>query len=313
MAIYFFGATASAHNQFTQMYDFVWPTATAMWNLRWQVAGYVQAVPDATVPQLRARFSEGADIDGANLRRACIEHSWEKQKESFAQILLTSTIAIYEGWIDEVIDGLGKTTRMKDWLQFPDDTAKSTGVNFAIADITAVESAPLKNNFYAALCAGNHCDKINLNSMMLCYRFFKEMRNCQMHGGGVIELRLVDAYNNFLPVANPAALGVGEVPKHSPAVLGGNVNLSLRGVVGFSHIVLKIMATLDSELSRADCAEKTFIKRWKQTHRLRLTMPADAERRKRKIDRLVRKARFPKPANPADFGNWLKGVKLIND
>jgi hypothetical protein len=314
MATHFFGATASANKQITEMYDFVWPTATAMWNLRWQVGGYVQVVPDATVTQLRARFSEGADIHGANLRRACIEHSWEKQKESFAQILLTNTIAIYEGWIEEVLDGLGKNTRdLRTWLQFPDDAAHSTGVNFAIADIAAVESAPLKNNFYASLCAGNNYNKATMNPMMLCYRFFKEMRNCQMHGGGVIEQRLVDAYTNFLPVANAAALGVGEVPKHAAAVLDGNVNLSLRGVVGFSHIVLKIMATLDAELSRSEHAEKVFCKRWKQTHRVRLTMPADPERRKSRVNLLVHKAGFPKPSNPADFGTWLKNAKLTYD
>ena len=314
MGTYFFSATESANKQITELYDFVWPTATAMWNLRWQVAGYDQIVPDATVAQLQARFSEGADIHGANLRRACIEHTWDMQKESFAQIVLTNTIAIYEGWIDEVLDGLGKNTRdLRTWLQFPDETAKNTGASFAIADITSTESAPLKSNFYASLCAGDYYDKVNLNSMLLCYRFFKEMRNCQMHGGGVVDQRVVAAYNNFLPVANTATLGVKEVPKHATAVLDGPVNLDLRGAVGFSHVVLKIMATLDAELSRSEHAEKAFCKRWKQIHRGRITMPADPERRKRRVKLLTHKAGFPKPSKPEDFGTWLKTAKLTYD
>ena len=79
MPKYFFTATASAHAQITGLFNFVWPTAAAMWNLRWQVNGYLQVVPDATVEQLRARFTEGADINGANFRRACVEHTWDQQ------------------------------------------------------------------------------------------------------------------------------------------------------------------------------------------------------------------------------------------
>src|SRR5260370_397989 len=101
MPAFFFAATQNAHQQITEIYDFVWPTAAAMWNLRWQVAGYLQIVPTATVPQLNARFTEGAAIHGANLRRACVEHTWDQQTEAFGRIVLTNTIAIYEGWLEE--------------------------------------------------------------------------------------------------------------------------------------------------------------------------------------------------------------------
>jgi hypothetical protein len=134
-----------------------------------------------------------------------------------------------------------------------------------------------------------------------------------MHGGGVVDQRLVDAYTGFLPVANTAALGVGEVPRHAPVVLGGNIALSLRGVVGFSHIVLKIMATIDAEISRSQNAEKAFCKRWKQTNPRRLFMPTVPERRERRINLLVHKAGFPKPSNPAEFGTWLNNSKLTYD
>ena len=110
MPIYFFTATENAHRQITRLFDFIWPTATAMWDLRWQVAGYLAVAPNTTKAQLDGRFAEGSNISGANLKRACVEHTWEEQKELFARIVLVNSISIYEGWIEEVLKCLGKNT-----------------------------------------------------------------------------------------------------------------------------------------------------------------------------------------------------------
>jgi hypothetical protein len=313
MPIYFFSATESAHKQITKLYDFVWPTAAAMWNLRWQVAGYMQIVPGATVEQLRARFTEGADIHGANLQRACIEHTWDEQKDAFARILLVNTIATYEGWLDEVLDNLGKNTKsLQTWLQFPESVlGPGKGIRPAIADITAIESNILKSCFYTELCKGHLYALPNLDAMMLCYRFFKELRNSDMHGGGITEQRLVDAYTQFSPVATTADLGVSEVPIHFPAAIGTKAKLSLRGIVGFSHIVLKIIATLDAELSRSESAEKSFVRKWKLTNPHRVSLSSGSAKRENKVKRLVKKAGFLKPAKPDAFGNWLKQEALV--
>jgi hypothetical protein len=313
MPVYFFTATESAHKQITKLYDFVWPTAAAMWNLRWQVAGYLQAVPNANVEQLRARFTEGADIHGANLQRACIDHGWDEQKDAFARILLVNTIAIYEGWLDEVLDTLGKNTKsLQTWLQFPESVlGTGKGVRPAIAEITAVESSVLKGSFFNELSNGHHYALSKLDAMMLCYRFFKELRNSDMHGGGIAEQRLVDAYTQFSAVATTADLGVLEVPIHFPAAIGTKAKLSLRGVVGFSHIVLKIIATLDAELSRSGSAEKSFVKKWKLTNPHRVSLSSGTAKRENKVKRLVKKAGFPKPAKPDAFGDWLKQEALV--
>ncbi|MDB6063982.1 MAG: hypothetical protein JWR26_190 [Pedosphaera sp.] len=313
MTAYFFTATESAHNQITKLYDFVWPTAAAMWNLRWQVAGYVKAVPNATVEQLRARFTEGADIHGANLQRACIEHGWDEQKDAFARILLINTIAIYEGWLDEVLDTMGKNTKfLQTGLQFPESVlVPGKGVRSAIAEITAVESNILRGSFFSELCKGRHYASSKLDAMMLCYRLFKEIRNSDMHGGGVAEQRLVDAYAQFSTVATTADLGVSEVPVHFPTAIGTKAKLSLRGVVGFSHIVLKIIATLDAELSRSESAEKYFIRKWKLTHPYRLSLSSGSAKRENKVKQFVKKAGFPKPAKPEALGDWLKQKALV--
>lgn len=312
MPKYFFTATESAHRQITGLFDFVWPTAAAMWNLRWQVNGYLHVVPDATVEQLRARFTEGADITGANFRRSCVEHTWDEQKESFARVLLVNSIASFEGWVDEVLDELGRNTKaLNTALQFPDSTAiAGKGAPWAIGEITNAESGELRAAFYPPLCRGRYYSLVKLDAMLLCYRFFKELRNCSMHGGGIANQRLIDAYNYFSAVATTASLGVSEVPAHSAPAINTHTRLSLRGVVGFTGILFKIIATLDAELSRSKLAERHFVEKWKAANPHKQMLSSVQKKRARQIEKLADNAGFPEPSDANKLGNWLNHLGL---
>ncbi len=310
MPRYFFSATKSAHEQITSLFDFVWPTATAMWNLRWQVDGFLRAMPTATVPDLHARFSQGADIHGANLKRACVTHTWEEQKEVFAKILLTNSIAIYEGWIEEVLDVLGKNTpALGKALQFP-TTGANRGIKSAVSTLTASESTALKISLHPALANAEKYDWANLDAMLLCYRFFKEQRNCEIHRGGVADQKLIDAYNQFSLVASPASLGVAEVPIHTAPLIAKPIKISLRGVVGLTDIVLKIITTLDAELCRSKDSEPPFITKWKTIHHTPKTLSKVPKKRTRQVEDLAKEAGFPKPRDPMQLGNWLSSKGL---
>jgi hypothetical protein len=103
----------------------------------------------------------------------------------FAPVIINS-IAIYEGWIDEVLNALGKATqKLRRDLQFPDPVGAGLGVSSAIANLTGTESLPLKNNFQASLRKSRYYALPKLDAMMRCYRYFKELRNSDMHGGGL--------------------------------------------------------------------------------------------------------------------------------
>jgi len=306
MAKYFFETSKSAHEQITSIFDFVWPTATAMWNLRWQVEGFIKVTPAATVAQLRARFSEGTDIHGANLKRACIDHTWQEQKQIFAKILLTNTIAIYEGWIEETLKSMGKNTSgFQKALQYPDSSTGGKGAQWAILGVTATESIPLKNSFHKALCVGHLYSLVNIDAILLCYRFFKELRNCDMHRGGVADQRLIDAYGQFSAVATPALLGIDEVPVHDVPVMGSRTKISLRGVVGFTSLVLKIIATLDAELSRSKDSETPFIRKWKAANPHKKMLSGKPKKREQQVKKLAIKAGFPNPEHANQLGDWL--------
>jgi hypothetical protein len=308
MARYFFSATESAHGQLTGLFDFVWATAAAMWNLRWQVNGYIEAVPSATVEQLRARFAEGADINGANFHRACVDHTWEQQKEAFASVLLVNSIALFEGWLDEVLNQVGKNTKqISKSLQFPDSTATGgKGVLWALSEINVTESLELKSAFYGPLSKSKYWDPSRLDAWFLCYRYFKELRNCTMHRGGFASQSLVDGFSNFSTVATPSGLGVKEVPRHDVPILDVMIRPSLRGVVGFTGILIKIIVTLDAEFSRSHLSERAFVSKWKTANPHKKMLSANQAKRAKQIKKLAENARFPVPDNVHKFGDWLR-------
>ena len=82
---------------------------------------------------------------------------------------------------------------------------------------------------------------------MLCYRYFKELRNAQVHSGGIANQTAVDSYVAFQPVSDKAQLGRKGELAFDPIVLGQRVSLNLRGVVGFTDVLIKIISTINSE------------------------------------------------------------------
>ena len=57
----FFVSTVGALDEVVRLFDFVWPTAAAMWNLRWQVQGYEKNRDGCTEKELAERFLTGSD------------------------------------------------------------------------------------------------------------------------------------------------------------------------------------------------------------------------------------------------------------
>jgi hypothetical protein len=313
MPSFFFASTVQTRSQFTEIFDFIWPTATAMWNLRARVAEYLSANPDATDPELKATFLQGSDINGSNLRRACVQHSWEQQQSAFARTLLVNVIAIFEAWIEETLESIGKNTgTTAKELQYPTNPLTGAGGAMqAISQLAGVESTLLKSNFYDALRRNREVDASRVDALLVCYRYFKELRNCELHYGGVAGQRLIAAQNRLLAIRQPDQLGMTEIPQYYPAAIGSRIQLSLRGIVGLSHVVLKLISTFDAELSRVKNAEHAFLARWKSKHSLMITLPSNPTARQDRVARLAKSAGFPEPAKPGDLAPWLRSKRLV--
>lgn len=305
----FFDTSEAIADRLTETFDFVWSTATAQWNLRWQVDGFLRASPQATDEELKSRFALGSGVRGANLRRSCIQHSWPQQQEMFARILLIEFCALYEAWIDGVLDELGhKSTHVKN-LQFP--STPNGGVSIALAALTANISTELQKCIYPVLIKNKKNARSNINNLLICYRYFKEARNAIIHHSGLATTKTLDAYNEF-KLETISSLRVKEIPKHVPiSAVGDSVKLDLRGVVGFGDIVLKLVTTIDAELSQTVEAESIFEQRWEKVIGKMKTLPADTKCKTQMIATSVRKLGLEMPEHPLILLTLLQRRKLV--
>lgn len=295
----FFTTSKEIAHRLTEAFDFVWPTAAAMWNLRWQVDGFLRAIPDATDATLSNRFISGSGIRSASLKRSCVQLSWDSQKEQFAKFLLIEFCALYEAWIDGVFDELGQNNGLSKQLQFP--TNGANGVGSVLAMLHANISPELQASIYPVLQTNRKYSFAQLNELLVCYRYFKECRNAIVHYGGVATAKSVNAYSAY-SLLNASSLGVSEVPEHHAiSGQGSIVKLSLRGVVGFGEVVLKLISTLDAEISKASIAENVLVERWVTVIGKGRSLPADPMLKEGAILRLIRKLDLPAPNSPASL------------
>jgi len=59
-------------------------------------------------------------------------------------------------------------------------------------------------------------------------------------------------------------LGLKEVPETRPTVVGAPLSFTLRGVVGATAVMVRIVNAFDARLSEAHCAEESLRKRWEE-------------------------------------------------
>lgn len=300
----FFAATKKALSNITATYDAVWPTAVGLWNLRCMVNGVKKEHPNITESELAARFSLGSGIHGVNYKRAFVDHTWEQQQTNFAWILLNSTIPIYEGWLEELKQTYFSDLKVKE-LQFPGR------VQTEITRIITTPSTIMRNSFYSSYLGKRDRCYSQIDALMHCYRVFKEARNCYMHNCSKADNKLVDAYSSYIHHATTTSLCVSEVPEFTTPVTGDEVKISLRGVVGFSYIVIKILVSLDTELLCASNAENEFISRYREKHKILRTLKPDIDDSRRQVEQYVRQCGFPTPQAVDDITSLLISHNLL--
>ncbi|MDB5507032.1 MAG: hypothetical protein JWR75_1670 [Devosia sp.] len=211
-ARYVFRATSDAHTQITRLFDFIEPTAIAMWNLRWQVQGFLTVVPSATSTDVSNRFSLGSGFRGGSIKRAAADITWEQQQEQFANVILVNAIAAFEDFTTRM-ESLSNKKDLSKNLQFPGIANKTKGVLNAYADLGSDIVDLTGVFFYDPAVLRRHSK--SPQHLLLCYRYFKELRNCIAHRGGKSSQAAVDAYLAFAPIATPSLLGVEGASPHT--------------------------------------------------------------------------------------------------
>lgn len=312
----FFNSTQEALDKLTQMYDLVWPIDVSLRYMRKKVTEFsLDSQFELRHEDYEEKFDPQHRTHGVNYTRAFVysgrNHSEQEknekileasQQENLAWLLLCNTIPIFESWWKSLAEEVGFSGMIEAGMEFPTnvlDTRKK-GIQQQIAELTAVESLVFKNVFYDLYSSKkNHCSSLSeLNLSMYAYRLFKEVRNCYMHNGGIVSDKVIDnvtgkpwitvAYdeykNNVVAMsATTNVLGIEELPQFPTdfdTSLGSKLHITLRGVVGFSNIMRRIMLTVDSELIRSMITEQHFLTMWNTIYSAktkRFEMPINSE------------------------------------
>lgn len=298
----FFQQSKLLEAQITDLFDDVWPTITAWKNLRWQVLGYCGDHQDYTNDQISAKFVEPSDKSNhSNLYRKCILEPWKDQESRIAVGLLISLFACYEGWLEEILKSFKafSQNRLKAF-QFPGSFQKE------LSYLQSIGNQMLADAFFDVYKSVNkNYNKLHLYNYLVVYRFFKECRNCFIHGGGNASKEVVKAWKAYNTL-DKEDVDVKQLPEAFEPKMGQPLEISLRGVVGFSQIVLKIVSTLDVEFILCKNAEEVFANTIFEFPHDHFPIKGIILKRDKMIDRVCKKAFFHSPKEHDDLYLFLK-------
>lgn len=300
--------------QLAELFDFVWPTVTALKYLRGRISARIEAMPSIGEFDLGAEF--GA-VRGARLRHAFHSTSADDHEQHLARFLLFSICALYEGWADGVADRLVPLAAAHQ-IALPKKIADNLGKNLQHTDgddrppeglrlLCATRSDVMAQCIYPELASNKKYAEAALVPLLKCYRHFKNVRNCLIHAGGIADSRVEQGFLCYEAIS-AAELGVKEVPECAVMRVGDSIRLSLRGVVGLGDIVLRLVVAIDTELSRSALAETIVLDRLRTTRGIRIALPSNPAKAHRRVASLGRAAHLPAIHAPDVFLKFLKSA-----
>lgn len=316
----FFESSKTFSKQIVDIYDFIWPTSVALWNLRWQVKGMVAEIPDIDHDVLLGRFVGGSTIRGVNLKKSCIDTKWEEQANQLAKIMLSEFCALYEAWYKDFNDELTNPLKKSEVKSF--EYLSIVNHVSSLQKCSGLESSIYpklrRHKKYTGQIVENPqgskeiiFSKKSLESLIHTYRYFKEIRNCNIHHGGFPTENAKNSYGNFKSITTTELLAK-EIPEHPIPDEGQKLNLTLRGVVGLGDIVLKLIATLDAEFASTAQAHNHLKAKWKDKVGPTQTLPSDKKESQNKVEGMFRKMHIAAPNVSDDLLILLRQLKLVS-
>jgi len=308
----FFSESEYALKRITDIFDIIHPIRVSYWHTLSQVHGVKHLYPQVTENQLNASFGVGANIHGVNFKKAFLNCNWIGFEETLAWILLSTLFSIYEGWIESLNKNIFSGNINTSYFQFPQSPTRPIGhiVN-VIQNTLQNRSQILEDTLFPVYSAQKHYSFPNLNSLLICFRFFKEMRNCFTHNSSFADHKLVDAYNLFLPIATINDLSVNEVPDYTAPVINTPITISLRGVIGFSAIIVKIITTCDAKLMISSSGENFFVSKLKEFNTPALTLSSSQHKKNLQLISCIKKAGFRAPRNLTGIEHLLRLKRVV--
>jgi hypothetical protein len=318
---FFFLATQSAADQIGEMFSFIWSNYVGLRELFWQVRGFRDTFSSLTIADVENKFLGGLPMPGGiDLVQVCVKHTWEDHEQEYAKWVLLEACAFYEGWVEKVCSDIFSNNRAPGHaksLQFPGSvgaTGSARGYMAPVAEANLVTSQLVTTELFPTVRSSKLNRWSTINEHLVAYRFFKECRNAFIHSGGYADQKVVDSYNALMAVQAqkpPVFRHLFTIPAPT---LGRELRLNLRDCTLVATVVHRMIVTFDAALSVSVKSEEILEDRllkvisnnpkWK-------SLPNDADKKAKRIHRLLAAARIPEPRNIGALMNWMKGKGLI--
>lgn len=260
---FFFSSSQAAAQRITDMFTLFWGIDAGLWNLRCEAKKYFNNHPTTAPSKLnkpaKDEIVKGLKIHGLNLDAIANGYTWEYEEEFLAEILLIYATAIFDGWtykfVSESLAELNDSTKKEEPEEnkSDDNGGKGTSSNEIIRRMRSGNFEPYLKELKkvdgsrAKICSpkGNGSDMGYINKQILLYKYFKQCRNCIAHGDKTFSDEVEMAY---FQVRNLTAeeCDLKEIPEMVPSAAGSPFELKLRGVVGFTKVLLKIITYYDT-------------------------------------------------------------------
>ena len=325
MTRWMFDASSNFFKEFTRINDFTQVCAASVWTMRWQVKGFFAEAGYYETPSVRpmesdldARFLAGSGLHSANFRSLVDGQTWQEQSSILTEMLLLTIVSLFEGWTEAIGIEIGLSKQNRDALQWPSYAKYPRynragnpvpGTGEALQAERSRSSVVMSTCFYPTCKSNRHYRLAQIDELMICYRYWKEIRNALAHTGGMATSRVVTEESNLASIT-PAAIGMSHVPRAQIRGLNQPVSIDLRTVNGFGEALYNIVATVDAELSqteKAEKAEKVMIEHWESLRRSHKyhSPPMAAPRREIRIQNWMIRAGLPTPVNLATLDTFL--------
>ena len=180
-----------------------------------------------------------------------------------------------------------------------------------MTNLTNPDSAIMREAFYPKYCDQQKYSWDKISNLLKCFRYFKEARNSQAHGGGLASERAAAAYRDFEPVSDRQSIGMRGSLLIEPFTADEPVKLHLRGVVGFCDVLLKLMTTVDAELSKSNQSETLLESKLRNALPNRSTLSSDPNRRRNQTIHRCNAAGLPTPTNPNAVHRFMLDRRII--
>lgn len=309
---YFFQESNQTAEHISQLYHVIWGISAGIWNLNKTKKELQAADPDATLESLSRKITHGSAIVGFTLKSPFMQSAWEGQKESIAELLLSTIIAAYEGWIHAIhCRFFGENYMDKSIFQQIHHSFQYSYVHPTCLKLYCSSESITYEALAAAYEPAVPSGKEKIPNLLKCFRHFKELRNAIIHSNGLATQRVVDTYKEYLNIMTPQDLGLKVAPIVYPVALNERIRLNLRGVVGLSDVIKNLIRLYEIELLCSQEADTELLSRLRQAATHPKSFSHTDSNVKREIHRYFNTCKLPKPCITEKLRDFFKQEILV--